>query len=89
MFRTTPAGSVQLQDYYIHPEKMGASRKDLADAIQSYSDNDSQKNGEPFFHPLLMLSQGHPDVPLKHPDSPISALSSRWEDTTIHPMCMQ
>ena len=43
MLGTTPSGSVQLQDYYIHPEKMGASRKDLADAIQSYSDNDSQK----------------------------------------------
>lgn len=48
MLGTTPSGSVQLQDYYIHPEKMGASRKDLADAIQSYSDNDSQKNGELF-----------------------------------------
>ena len=30
---TTPPGSVQLQDYYIRPEKMGAPRKDLADAI--------------------------------------------------------
>lgn len=54
-------GSVQLQDYYIHPEKMGASRKDLADAIQSYSDNDSQKNGEPFFpHYRLSPQIGQP-----------------------------
>ena len=41
-------GSVQLQDYYIRPEKMGAPRKDLADAILSYNGNDSQKNGELF-----------------------------------------
>lgn len=55
-------GSVQLQDYYIHPEKMGASRKDLADAIQSYSDNDSQKNGEPFFQPLSGISLRPPQT---------------------------
>lgn len=57
-------GSVQLQDYYIHPEKMGASRKDLADAIQSYSDNDSQKNGELFIsrYRKLFLPQTCPDI---------------------------
>ena len=49
-------GSVQLQDYYIRPEKMGAPRKDLADAILSYNGNDSQKNGEPFFQPLSGIS---------------------------------
>lgn len=59
-------GSVQLQDYYIRPEKMGAPRKDLADAILSYNGNDSQKNGEPFYRPLL---QGCPDVP-KYPELP-------------------
>lgn len=58
-------GSVQLQDYYIHPEKMGASRKDLADAIQSYSDNDSQKNGELFSSHYRSFPQTHADV-LKH-----------------------
>ena len=66
MLGTTPAGSVQLQDYYIRPEKMGAPRKDLADAILSYNGNDSQKNGEPFYRPLL---QGCPDVP-KYPELP-------------------
>ena len=55
-------GSVQLQDYYIHPEKMGASRKDLADAIQSYSDNDSQKNGELFSSHYRSFPQTHADV---------------------------
>jgi hypothetical protein len=59
-------GSVQLQDYYIRPEKMGAPRKDLADAILSYNGNDSQKSGEPFYRPLL---QGCPDVP-KYPELP-------------------
>ena len=48
MLGTAPSGSVQLQDYYIRPEKMGAPRKDLADAILSYNGNDSQKNGELF-----------------------------------------
>ena len=55
-------GSVQLQDYYIHPEKMGASRKDLADAIQSYSDNDSQKNGELFSSHYRLSPQTHAEV---------------------------
>ena len=54
-------GSVQLQDYYIRPEKMGAPRKDLADAILSYNGNDSQKNGEPFFpHYRLSPQIGQP-----------------------------
>lgn len=70
-------GSVQLQDYYIRPEKMGAPRKDLADAILSYNGNDSQKSGEPFFQPLSgRVTNPATDVPVNHPDSPISALSS-------------
>ena len=76
MQRTTPPGSVQLQDYYIHPEKMGASRKDLADAIQSYSDNDSQKNGEPFFKSLSAFASD----PRRRANAPVntySALSNR------------
>lgn len=72
MLGTTPSGSVQLQDYYIHPEKMGASRKDLADAIQSYSDNDSQKNGEPFFKSLSEFSSD----PRRRAEAPVITYSA-------------
>ena len=66
------------QDYYIHPEKMGASRKDLADAIQSYSDNDSQKNGEPFFKSLSEFSSDPRRRAIEAPVITCTALSSRW-----------
>ena len=72
---TTPPGSVQLQDYYIRPEKMGAPRKDLADAILSYNGNDSQKNGEPFFQSLSAFASD----PRRRAEAPVvtySALSS-------------
>jgi len=78
MLGTTPSGSVQLQDYYIHPEKMGASRKDLADAIQSYSDNDSQKIGEPFFQSLSAFASDPRRRAIKAPVITCTALSSRW-----------
>ena len=73
---TAPSGSVQLQDYYIRPEKMGAPRKDLADAILSYNGNDSQKNGEPFFKSLSAFASD----PRRHAFAPVdtySALSKR------------
>ena len=43
MNRSGKTDAVQIGGNDNHPEKMGASRKDLADAIQSYSDNGSQK----------------------------------------------
>ena len=73
---TTPPGSVQLQDYYIRPEKMGAPRKDLADAILSYNGNDSQKNGEPFFK-LLSAIASSPRRRAVAPVNTYSALSNR------------
>lgn len=74
---TTPPGSVQLQDYYIRPEKMGAPRKDLADAILSYNGNDSQKNGEPFFQSLSAFASD-PRRRAVAPVNTYTALSSRW-----------
>ena len=79
---TAPSGSVQLQDYYIRPEKMGAPRKDLADAILSYNGNDSQKNGEPFFKSLSAFASD----PRRRANAPVntySALSSRWRGLSV------
>ena len=82
----TPQGCVvgcypavcSVQDYCIRPEKMGAPRKDLADAILSYNGNDSQKNGEPFFK---SLSEDYSSDPRRRAVAPVNtytALSSRW-----------
>ena len=65
-------GSVQLQDYYIRPEKMGAPRKDLADAILSYNGNDSQKNGEPFFKSLSAFASD----PRRRANAPVNTYSA-------------
>lgn len=72
-------GSVQLQDYYIRPEKMGAPRKDLADAILSYNGNDSQKSGEPFFKLLSAIASSPRRRAIEAPVNTYSALSSSKE----------
>lgn len=80
----TPQGCVvgcypavcSVQDYCIRPEKMGAPRKDLADAILSYNGNDSQKNGEPFFK-LLSAIASSPRRRAVAPVNTYSALSNR------------